>query len=456
MVTQTTGTEKKIGSSLAKDLVMEVPAEIKRLLDEAIPLPKHRVHRKAATSARSHLYFQLWRSRFSTTGEISISQRLLDEMIGQRQRKKVMAAIKSSGVFSLAKRHVARIRCCTWHLADAFSNHYTSIESTTVPTYVATVGAGAPDSDYRCRYAPRTDCVGGIVPFVFEGPWRRRFADSFEVASKKIWNVDLRFKTHLRWSLSQTLIDMPTLDQCLRFADAAIAKAESRNCPKSLSRDLLAESYLDSWCRFEADPCHFCFRQRGNGRVYWGAVNQPKSLRRSNIRFIYGGKEVRGVEVDLSSSFFVFVAVESGCDALALAVGEDRVYETLADNCQQAFSNRDSLKVGAQVQCLFGAENFGRQPLFGAMYSIWPDAAKWVRETRRQHGVSGLSRMLMESEAAFMWDKLVPLLVKSRIPALPIHDGVIVPEPAAEIVQTLATDLIRKHCGVPGQFKIKF
>lgn len=436
---------------------MLVPSEIVDAVNEAIPVPKHFRDRMFAKEVHRVVYHQLGRASYNSDFHANINRELVDIMHGDKQRKAIMRGVTE--LFETKNPAISGVSNRELQLLKRFSDCYTSTKSTIAPTLNGTPAESVSDlpaRDWRSRYVARDMSSCDVV--TFEGRWRVEYSQKTLGGIKKLWKGSTRYRRDLKWSLGHTFFTPVTIDECLSAADKSIEKKIAKNKLKenSLKRDELAEVYFDSWARMIDDPCHFCFRQGKTGRVYWGLCNQTKRLRRSNILFQWDGQEVPGVEVDVSASHFTVLATLVNCQGLRDAVAEGRPYETLAEACTASFKDRDALKVSAQIQCLFGRDKFGKQPLFGAMYSIWPEVAEFVMHVRRTGGGSrGLAKLLMEAEGSFVWDQFVPALRESGIPSLPIHDGLIVPEPVSENVADYGVELMRNTLGVTPSFSIK-
>jgi hypothetical protein len=117
------------------------------------------------------------------------------------------------------------------------------------------------------------------------------------------------------------------------------------------------------------------------------------------------------------------------------------------------FTDSQSLKAAVNKDCLFGRQNFGRTPLFVSMQKLFPDLARFIRHKRLHHDVSWLSDLLTNAEGSFFLDLLLPFVVGSNVPALTIHDAVIVPASKASQVAGYCNQLAEAHFGFCPRFK---
>ena len=436
-----------MGTEHLKSITIQLPAEIVHAVDKRFPAVRHAVHRKANANLRSNLLYQIYRALHDPQASFSVHQDLINQMYGQRHRQKLMAAIKELPCFRLSKQHVAGHRCQVWTV-----EHPTLRSEDRGIIYGPSPVTSVPMSYFRPHYLfVPADCIAiGI-----EGRWLKHNREQYEIASSKLWSVSHRYRGHLETSLSNTVIQQVTLSDCLeaaRRSDLSVWTAEQK-----------ARHYHQQWGDFADDPLAFCFRKAG--RLYYGLVNQPKSLRRQFIQFRWGGDIVPTAEIDLSSSYWAFLLAMlppgDDVDVLAKDLEDGLVYERLASACTtQQWPDRRKLKVAVQVQCLFGQDGFGKQPLWGALSTRYPTLARYVAAVRlgkghvlRQDGARELSRLLTTAEGAFFIDRLLADLASKGIPALPIHDAVIVPAPVAETVRAYAEAAIRK-LGIPGRFHV--
>lgn len=88
------------------------------------------------------------------------------------------------------------------------------------------------------------------------------------------------------------------------------------------------------------------------------------------------------------------------------------------------------------------------------VFACDPDLARLIRHHRSIHPVKWLSDRLTNAEGEFFIDGVLPFVVDAGIPALPIHDAVVVPASAAEQVKRWCCDLAQARFGFAPKFKI--
>ena len=431
----------------AKSITLKLPADIVDAVQKRFPDVRHAVHREANANLRNNLRYQIYRALHEPQASFSVHQGLINQMYGQRHRQKLMAAIKELPCFRLSKQHVAGHRCQVWTV-----EHPTLRSEDRGIIYGPSPVASVPMSYFRPYHSfVPADCIAVEI----EGRWLKHNREQYDIASSKLWSVSHQYRGHLEASLSNTVIQPVTLSDCLKAAEQSDVRV--------WTVEQKADHYLQQWGDFADDPLAFCFRKAG--RLYYPLVNQPKSLRRQFIQFRWGGDIVPTAEIDLSSSYWAFLLAMlppgDDVDVLAKDLEDGLVYERLASACTtQQWPDRRKLKVAVQVQCLFGQDGFGKQPLWGALSTRYPTLARYVAAVRlgkghvlRQDGARELSRLLTTAEGAFFIDRLLADLASKGIPALPIHDAVIVPAPVAETVRAYAEAAIRK-LGIPGRFHV--
>ena len=436
-----------MGTELPKSITLKRPADSVDAVQKRFPDVRHAVHRAAYANLRNNLRYQIYRALHDPQASFSVHQGLTDEMYGDRHRKKLVAAFKELPCFRLVKRHVAGQRCNVWEVA-----HPKLITEDRTIIYGPCSADSAPMSFFRLYHSFMCE---NCIPIEIEGSWLKNNHKQYEIASSNLWSVSHQYRGHLEASLSNTVIQPVTLSDCLKAAEQSDVRV--------WTVEQKADHYLQQWGDFADDPLAFCFRKAG--RLYYPLVNQPKSLRRQFIQFRWGGDIVPTAEIDLSSSYWAFLLAMlppgDDVDVLAKDLEDGLVYERLASACTtQQWPDRRKLKVAVQVQCLFGQDGFGKQPLWGALSTRYPTLARYVAAVRlgkghvlRQDGARELSRLLTTAEGAFFIDRLLADLASKGIPALPIHDAVIVPAPVAETVRAYAEAAIRK-LGIPGRFHV--
>ncbi|MEO2031641.1 MAG: hypothetical protein ABGZ35_06120 [Planctomycetaceae bacterium] len=288
------------------------------------------------------------------------------------------------------------------------------------------------------------------------GEWLQERDRRFRDATTALFGVSHAYRDHLQTSMESVEFAHVSYSDCLAAAqqsNLSVWTAEQK-----------ARHYLQQWRCLEHSPLGFCFRSAG--RVYYPLCNQPKALRQKFVRFNWNGQSVPSAEVDLSSSYPVFLLTmlppTDDVRRMKRDIEAGVFYERLAEACtSQKWSDRSKLKVDVQIQCFFGGAGFGGQPLFGAMRQLYPTAAKFIEGIRfnksgqlRRTGARELSGLFTKAEGAFFIDSVLPQLCASGIPTLTIHDAVIVPAPVAEQVQGYVSAIAENELGIVANFKI--
>lgn len=213
---------------------------------------------------------------------------------------------------------------------------------------------------------------------------------------------------------------------------------------------------MDRWAEWREDPLLYLFRTAG--RCYYPLVNQPKALRHRHLKFRHNGLIEDTAEVDMSATYWVLLARildPSPCKEMLIQdLVTGHFYQRLNAEIGNGYEDPADLKRAVQKDCLFGQRNFGRTKLFTTMERIYPDLARLIRHFRINHPVRWLSDRLTNAEGEFFIDTVLPFVVNAGIPALPIHDAVVVPASTAERVKRCCCDLARAHFGFEPKFKI--
>lgn len=423
----------------SRDLKISLPVEIVNEINSQFPDVSHKTIKQSRETTRNILCYQIYRAIHNKHAQVSIHQGLIDNMYGSRQRKALMGVLNDLRFFRRVKKHVAGIQTSIWQVEhpELKGRNRASIDG--------------PHAMMSPSWMPWW--MFGCDSFVVLGAdWITVNRKRYEFASHKLWNVSHQYREHLESNLESVVISPLSLSECTE--GAAMSKESKLNLAQK------AEIYRREWNAFADDPLRFCFRK--SGRLYYPMVNQPKALRRRHLQFHWKGELVPMAEVDLRSSYWAFLLAmlepTEDVSQLAKDLEDGLVYERLAESCtSQTWKDRQALKVAAQIQCLFGDSGFGQQPLFGALHSRYPTLAAFIRGVRCRAG-SGqtarkLSKLLTEAEGSFFIDTLLPELTSIGIPALPLHDAVIVPVTVAEEVRIIAEAAIRK-IGIPGRFSV--
>jgi hypothetical protein len=299
--------------------------------------------------------------------------------------------------------------------------------------------------------APHWWFAGWTVSVVIPVTWIDYFWSRFSDAEDQLWPEQTQYKKLIRDGLRHLIVDSVDDSECLRIATR-------KRYSLKVAPDEASVMYRECWERFRNAPERSIIRS--NGRCYYPLLNQPRELRQSSLRIRYRGVEERTAEIDLHASYWVMIASQ-----LPPSPSRDRL---IADLAAGEFYSRLKSAVGKTLQipagttfkqevsrlCLFGAGMFNASPLFQALGDIYGSAADWIDDRRRRaHGDSLLSHELNGLEGAFMIDTVLPKLHAAGIPALPIHDAMIVPNSAAIRVKSICEELAREHFGFVPLFK---
>ncbi len=215
---------------------------------------------------------------------------------------------------------------------------------------------------------------------------------------------------------------------------------------------------MSMWAEFHQDPLLYLFRVAG--RCYHPLVNQPKLLRQRYLKFCHNGQIEDGAEVDMSATYWVLLASilkPSLCkEMLVQELVTGRFYERLNTACGNHYRDQRELKKAVQKDCLFGKKNFGRTRLFASMERLYPDLARLIRHFRNKYSLRWLSNKLTNAEGEFFIDCVLPFLLDAGIPALSIHDALVVPASEAEQVRIWCWGLAKERFGFLPMFRIKY
>ncbi len=180
-----------------------------------------------------------------------------------------------------------------------------------------------------------------------------------------------------------------------------------------------------------------------SGRLYQPLTNAPRLMRREMT--IDGEKMT---EVDLSSAYWAVLSAElpdsDERDRMIDSLQAGLWYSDLAAEAGVEFATNGELKVATQTQCLTGQDQrLESRPLWVALKRLYPTLSRIIQRIRDESGASGLTHFLTSLEGRVM----APVhlcVIALGIPALPLHDGILVPLSAAErvadVIRTVATE----------------
>ena len=368
----------------------------------------------------------------------SFNQSVMDcmSLVGSKKRKRIVEYFSQSQFFEVARNYSAGRNSIIWKLSKAkvkrVSGYQHSECDVEAPAYFSIV---------RWQYA------GVVVTVSLSQEWVQEYHRSFRQACSLLWPEQWAFVPLIESSITKLVIGTVSYEDCL---EAARKSKGSETTP-----EVKADLYQDSWSSFQQTPLSYLTRKAG--RVYYGLTNQSKTLRRNNLQFQHNGLIENTAEIDMSSTYWVLLTSmldDSRCkDQLIRVLSDGLFYQKLNEASGTTFSDSQSLKATVQKDCLFGKQDFGKTPLFIAMQKLYPDLARFIRHKRRHHDVSWLSDLLTNAEGSFFIDLLLPFVVGSNVPALTIHDAVIVPASKASQVASWCSDLAVQHFGWCPKFK---
>ncbi|MCA9065978.1 MAG: hypothetical protein KDA96_23075 [Planctomycetaceae bacterium] len=375
----------------------------------------------------------------------SFNQVVLDHMhmVGAKKRKKLI-------------KYFARSRFSTVE-ANYSTGHHSIIRRLSgarfhrSPRYQHNIVAGEPDVASPLQSLPaQWEFAGDTVTIDLPISWFRSFGASYRDACSKLFQKQWQYVPCIESSTSRCLIGLPTFLECLHLIEREPRTAE---CPIPEAK---ARIWRDMWAEWQQDPLLYLFRAAG--RCYYPLVNQPKLLRHRYLKFRHNGQIEDAAEVDMSATYWVLLACmldQSACrEVLVRDLVNGCFYERLNAESGNSLKDTRALKRAVQKDCLFGRRNFGRTRLFATMERLYPDLARLIRHRRSNYPVRWLSDRLTNAEGAFFIDCVLPFVVDAGIPALPIHDAIVVPASAAEQVKQLCCDLAQTRFGFVPRFKI--
>lgn len=375
----------------------------------------------------------------------SFNQTVLDHMnmVGAKKRKKLV------NYFARSRFSTVEVNYSTGH--HSIIRRLSGARFCRSPRYHHNIVANEPGVASALRSLPALWAFAGdTVTIGLPTAWFRCFGASYRDACSKLFQKQWLFVRCIESSISRCLISMPTFEECLNLAKQRPLTAE---CPPPEDK---AEIWGDMWAEWQREPLLYLFRIAG--RCYYPLVNQPKPLRHRYLQFRHNGQIEDAAEVDMSATYWVLLASMLDSSPSKEMLIQDLVtgcfYQRLNAESGGGYEDPEDLKRAVQKDCLFGRRNFGRTRLFAAMERLYPDLARLIRHFRINHPVRWLSDRLTNAEGEFFIDTVLPFVVNAGIPALPIHDAVVVPASTAEQVKRCCCDLAQAHFGFEPKFKI--
>jgi len=409
--------------------------------------------------------------------EFWFNQKVLSGMHGSDKREALVSYFDQSKFCTTVKKHSKGNHCKVRRLTGVQFRKSLARQHN---IWMASEGDGVP-CDITCnrRLAtcsklPFNDTVwqfeGDVVSVHDRGNWFQQYGKRYRDTCRELYPEQWRFLPHIEWSTAKCETTTADYDQCLNLADKSIAWGtrfsdwQGRRTDRiqeqseSFDRYELARHYMLTWGDWCVDRLRYV--NRVDGRLYYPLVNQPRGLRKANMRLQFNGRMERTCEVDMSSTYYVILASElrpSECkERLVQDFFEGIFYEQLNEEAGGEYSkdDRDLLKIAVQIDCLFGKERFGHTKLFKAMGSLYPDLAAFIRDKRNRHDGTWLSKKLTNAEGKLFIDIMLPAVVSLGIPCMTIHDALIVPESVAMQVQSLCLHLATERLGFTPRMKI--
>ncbi len=410
--------------------------------DVAQFFPEGGHHRTIAANAecRRIVVLLIFTALRDSNCHFSFNQAVLDRMsvVGCEKRKKLVSFFDKSRFFTIARNHEAGRNSIIRKLSGAKVERVLSGQHN---CFGCDVGMAAHFQN-RWRYAGTVEVVHLSVE------WLQEYDRSFRQACSLLFPEQWRWVPCIESSVAQCVISTPTWDEC--FDVARLSRRLS-----GMSPEAKADLYQRSWDVWRQNP--LLYLSRTAGRCYYPLTNQPKILRRQHLKFDCNGQIEASAEVDMSATYWVLLTSmldSSRCRAqLIRDLTDGLFYQKLNREIGSSFTDTQELKAAVQKDCLFGRQDFGKTLLFSAMERLYPDLARLIRHKRTHHSVSWLSDVLTNAEASFFIDKLLPFIVDADVPALPVHDAVIVPASRAKEVESWSRDLASEHFGFCPKFK---
>jgi hypothetical protein len=175
-----------------------------------------------------------------------------------------------------------------------------------------------------------------------------------------------------------------------------------------------------------------------SGRCYH-ILTQCSRLCRPFLKVVYENKLEDIAIVDMSCTYLAIIAGQlKNKAARAEIIGVLQNGDIYTELTEGSGMTRDEAKREFQRQCLFyKTYDEEKRPLWMAFKKRFPVLAHVIQ---RKHGgkhshITSFSHFLTNLEASIFLDRVVPELCSSGIPAVPIHDAVMVPRSCAEIAK---------------------
>jgi hypothetical protein len=408
--------------------------------------------------------------------EFGFNTKVLSKMLGSDKRQEIVDYFAQSQFSTIVKNHSSGNSCIVRRLTG---EQFRKTLARQHNVQQAEMGDGLP-CRLPCDRRPSQERLpfnatvwrypGEVLPVYDRTGWFRQYGQRYRDACKALFPEQWRFLPAFEWSVAHCETTVAEYDACLALADKSIewgsrvSEWQERRTGRPqkhrepLNRNELAEYYMLTWAEWCKDRTQYVLRT--DGRLYYPLVNQPRGLRKSNMRFQYNGRLERCAEVDMSSTYYVLLASElhpSACkDRLLQDLFDGTFYEQLDEEAGRKYSkdDRDLLKIAVQIDCLFGKEKFGMSDNFKAMSRRYPDLAAFIMHKRKRHDVTWLSKKLTNAEGKLFIDGLLPSIVDCGIPCMTMHDALLVPVSVADQVKEQCFQMTMDRIGVKARFKV--
>jgi hypothetical protein len=381
---------------------------------------------------------------------------MLDKMIGERGRRRVINYLKGSPYFW---RSGYREGCCRSYGVTGFDLAERAADGTSIPT------------DSQSSSARNTSDVGSIGGCgVWLGPvvWRVRdfgLVDHMVDTAKVALGWDHAEKSAQKNLKQVELVGVPESDAELfevALANIPVRPAKTKKTAEKRAKKAKekARSHVANIRLFQWDPTANIKRKAG--RLYTRLTSLPKWARKTYLRFIGG---LCAESADIRCCYLWCLAAQlrqkrlkRGLDIDSLNKLLDLIesggfYEELA---KRAGTETSQAKRSFAVLCLFGdrkSDCWGRNRLWFALDAICPQICDEISAWRRQpSGENRLATFCQRMEGAIMLDGLLPAMEEADIPCNTIHDGCVVPmgcgDVAAQVIRDRAASIFGRPCFV--------
>ncbi len=421
----------------SQTIQVQIDARVWCDVAQFFPLEGHHKTKASNAECQKIVCLFIWTALKDAHCCFSFNQSVMDYMsaVGCERRKRVVSFFKESQYFEVAQNYSAGRNSIIWKMSKAKVKRVSGSQHSEC------------DVDDYAYFRTRWQYAGTVVITHLPVEWLQAYDQSFRNACSILFPDKWAFVSSIESSITKLVIGTPTREDYLSAA------THSRN--SGTSPEVKADLYQHSWGSWQERPLSYLTRK--SGRAYYGLTNQSKYLRRNHLQFQHNGLIEKTAEIDMSSTYWVLLTAmldPSRCkDTLIRDITDGVFYRRLNEATGSLFTDSQSLKAAVNKDCLFGRQNFGRTPLFVSMQKLFPDLARFIRHKRLHHDVSWLSDLLTNAEGSFFLDLLLPFVVGSNVPALTIHDAVIVPASKASQVAGYCNQLAEAHFGFCPRFK---